>query len=372
MTIMRTRRREADQRHGRVRRGRGLGLLAAMLLAAGLTASPAHAVGSSAGGRLLAVTAHDNGPSAAVQRDYYTLNTNQVKAGLVEVRLHNAGTVPHQVQLLRMHDGITLTSFVQAVAASHGAAVPHLSDATGGSNGVDPGGDQTTFVNLRAGTYIALCFLSDNGHGAPHFAHGMLSPFTVKGQGDSAHPPGHVFGDIDAFSFGYRMPAVVDGHGFYRFANTAAHDTHELAILRLAPQKTAADYLAWIKHGGQGRPPIVGTGGGAGALAPGLHSWVQLNLAAGQYVAVCFVPDEEGSHPPHAALGMVQGFSVPRGGATLPFTGPSFPLMWAVLAASALLSAGSALLRVAPSLHEQPRLPRPARGPQEAAPCLKR
>ncbi len=111
MTIMPTRRRDADQRHGRVRRGRGVGLLAAMLLAAGLTASPAHAVGSSAGGRLLDVTAHDNGPSGP-QRDFYTLNTNQVKAGLVEVRLHNAGTVPHQVQLLRLHDGVTLTSFV--------------------------------------------------------------------------------------------------------------------------------------------------------------------------------------------------------------------------------------------------------------------
>ncbi len=107
MTIMRTRRRDADQRHGWVWRGRGVGLLAVMLLAAGLTAAPAHAVGSSAGGRLLAVTAHDNGPSAAVQRDYYTLNTNQVKAGLVEVRLHNAGTVPHQVQLLRLFHGVT-------------------------------------------------------------------------------------------------------------------------------------------------------------------------------------------------------------------------------------------------------------------------
>ncbi len=50
MTIMRTGRRDADQLRGWVRRGRGLGLLAAMLLAAGLTASPAHAAGSSAGG----------------------------------------------------------------------------------------------------------------------------------------------------------------------------------------------------------------------------------------------------------------------------------------------------------------------------------
>lgn len=45
-------------------------------------------------------------------------------------------------------------------------------------------------------------------------------------------------------------------------------------------------------------------------------------------------------------------------GGVLPFTGLSFSLMWAVLAAFALLSAGGALLRVAPSLHSQPAAPR--------------
>ena len=301
--------RRGDALHRWVRRGRPLTLLAAMLLAAGLTASPAHAAGSTNGGRLLDVTAHDNGPGATVQHDFYTLNTDHLKAGLVEVRLHNAGTVAHQVQLLRLHDGVALGDFLGTVAATHGGAVLQLSDATGGSNAIDPGGYQATFVNLRAGNYVALCFLSDGGDGAPHFAHGMLSPFTVEGEGDSAHPPGHVLGSINAFSFGYHMPAVVDGHGLYRFTNTDASDTHELTILRLAPGATAADFLLWIQSGGNGPPPVVASGGGANALAPGLHMWVQLNLAPGNYVAVCFVPDDAGSHPPHAALGMVQGFT---------------------------------------------------------------
>ena len=286
-----------------------MGLLAAMLLAAGLTASPAHAAGSTDGGRLLDVTAHDDGPSAQVQHDFYTLNTNHLKAGLVEVRLHNAGTVPHQVQLLRLHDGVALPDFLGAVAASNGGAVLQLADATGGANAIDPGGYQAAFVNLRAGNYVALCFLTDGGDGAPHFAHGMLSPFTVEGQGNSAHPPGHVLGAINAFSFGYQMPAVVDGHGLYRFTNTDGTDTHELTILRLAPGKTAGDFLNWIQTGGNGPPPVVASAGGANALAPGLHMWVQLNLAPGNYVAVCFVPDDAGSHPPHAALGMVHGFT---------------------------------------------------------------
>ena len=42
------------------------------------------------------------------------------------------------------------------------------------------------------------------------------------------------------------------------------------------------------------------------------------------------------------------------GGAALPFTGLSFSLLWLLLAAFALMSAGGALLRVAPSLHRAP------------------
>ena len=49
------------------------------------------------------------------------------------------------------------------------------------------------------------------------------------------------------------------------------------------------------------------------------------------------------------------------GGAALPFTGLSFSLLWAVLAAFALLSAGGALLRVAPSVHARPQQARHAR-----------
>jgi hypothetical protein len=311
-----------DRRHGWLRRGRAVGLLAASLLAVGLTAAPAHAEQSDNSdhsdhsehsdrdGRLLDVTAKDNGLAGQAQQDTYKLNTDQLSSGIVEVRLHNHGTVEHQVQLLRLHDGITLAGFTQAVAATQGGAVLQLADATGGSNGIDPGGYQQTFVRLRPGNYVALCFLAGGGDGAPHFAHGMLAPFTVVQAEDdeSGHVRGHVLGDIDAFSFGFHMPAVVNGHGLYRFTNTAAVDTHELAILRLAPQKTAADFLTWISNG-VGASPTIGANGGGGALAPGLRSWVRLRLAPGDYVAVCFVPDDEGTHPPHAILGMVQGFT---------------------------------------------------------------
>jgi hypothetical protein len=307
MTSMRTHLRYADGLHGWVRCGRLVGLFAALLLGAGLTAAPAGAVGSSDGGRLLDVTAHDGGLTAA-PHDFYAPFNTQLKAGLVEVHLHNAGSVTHQVQLMRLHDGVTTAAYVLALVASQGGAALQLADASGGSNAVDPGGDQTTFVNLAAGDYVAMCFLSDGGDGAPHFAHGMLAPFTVEGQGTSAHPPARSLGSVGAYNFNYNMPAVVDGHGLYGFTNTSTTDTHELTIMRLAANSSAQSFLTWIR-GGTGQPPVVSSNGGAGALAPGRTAYVQFELPPGNYVAVCFVPDDESPHPPHAVLGMVHGFS---------------------------------------------------------------
>src|SRR5664280_2466780 len=50
--------------------------------------------------------------------------------------------------------------------------------------------------------------------------------------------------------------------------------------------------------------------GRGGAVAPHGVDWVRLNLAPGDYIAVCLVPDAEAQGAPHAALGMVRGFSV--------------------------------------------------------------
>jgi hypothetical protein len=253
---------------------------------------------------VLDITAQDNGST-----DSFALSTDHLQAGLVQLRLHNTGTVAHQAQLLRLHDGVGPAAFLQAVLATQGGAVLALADAAGGATSVDPGGSQVTWQPLSAGSYVVMCFQDGGDDGAPHFALGMFAAFTVSGAGTSAHPPGHVLGDIDAFSFGFRMPAVVDGHGLYRFTNTATADTHEAAILKLAPGKTAADVLAWIDAGLTGPPPVTGDLGGSGAVAPGGHTWVRLALAPGDYVMVCFVPDDEPPHLPHAALGMVQGFT---------------------------------------------------------------
>ena len=105
----------------------------------------------------------------------------------------------------------------------------------------------------------------------------------------------------------------MDGHGVYRFKfkNLSDTDSHELTIERLAPGKTADDFLNVISGKVAGNPnDIAAPAGGGGAVAPHGVDWVRLNLVLGDYIAVCFVPDAEAQGAPHAALGMVKGFSV--------------------------------------------------------------
>jgi len=282
---------------------------ATVVAAAALTAAPAtsavaddgHDHGDRRGTHALDVTAV-NTPNPQ-----YKLSTTKLRAGLETIRLHNKGNEPHQVQLLRLHDDKTFRDLSTVLANPKGDALS-VADATGGSNTILPGSEQTTYVNLRAGHYVALCFVSDADTNVPHFAEGMIAQFKVTGPRTRQRPDAE--GTISAFSFGFHIPAHVDGDGVYRFRNISDTDTHELTIMKLAPGKTAADFLHVITSGNGDPGTIAAPAGGAGAVAPHGVDWVRLNLAPGNYVAVCFVPDPEANGAPHAALGMVQGFIV--------------------------------------------------------------
>ncbi|HKH29134.1 MAG TPA: hypothetical protein VKA61_12485, partial [Sphingomicrobium sp.] len=54
----------------------------------------------------------------------------------------------------------------------------------------------------------------------------------------------------------------------------------------------------------------VSNAGGIQAMDPGLTGWMLLDLEPGEYLAVCMVPSPPNEQAPHAALGMLQGFTV--------------------------------------------------------------
>ena len=68
------------------------------------------------------------------------------------------------------------------------------------------------------------------------------------------------------------------------------------------------DYLAWLKGGEVGQPPVDPIGG-LGDLAPGREIWLALALPPGRYFILCQVP-ASGYGRPHYEHDMVLEFTV--------------------------------------------------------------
>lgn len=107
-------------------------------------------------------------------------------AGAVTIRFTNDGTEPHEANIFRL-EGLTfdqLTAFVAAEVAA-GEFPPGLPSAddrfapVGGIQAVLPGVSQTGTFDLKPGTYVLICFVS-NPEGVPHFGLGMARELTVE------------------------------------------------------------------------------------------------------------------------------------------------------------------------------------------------
>ena len=87
----------------------------------------------------------------------------------------------------------------------------------------------------------------------------------------------------------------------------AADQPHEVVIARLAPGKTVSDLLDWTKRFDG---PLPGEpAGGTTSLAPGAVNFFTADFAPGNYVMLCFVPDESDGRP-HLAHGMLSEFRI--------------------------------------------------------------
>jgi hypothetical protein len=237
----------------------------------------------------------------------YELSTNTVKSGLVTTTLWNTGHQPHQAQIAKFKSGMGVRDFAKALKNPNPNAILGVFDRfVGGPNVVAPGHSQTTIQNLSSGNYLVLCFVPDPKTHMPHFAMGMYAPFRVVGAKHS--------GSVDASQKVYAVdemrflvPQELQSGSVVRFENHAAIDVHEFSIGRLHDGKTARDVQKWAAA--PNGPPPFDDAGGAGALSPGGREWFTLDLAPGNYVAFCLVPDEK-TGVPHAATGMVKAFTV--------------------------------------------------------------
>lgn len=229
----------------------------------------------------------------------------QVNAGLISVRLENNGQELHQAQLTRLQDGKTMADLQAALAQGEEAAMALL-EFVGGPSVLDPGKSQEVVLDLKAGNYVLLCFIS-SADGVPHLAKGMVKPIQVVAAGQSGAQAPQANLSVVLKDFGFEMPAEVKaGKQTWEIKN-AGPQLHEMVIFKLAPGKTMDDVGAFFQSPA-GPPPFEAVGG-MQALSVGRSAWLVLDLQPGNYIALCNVPDPA-SGKAHSELGMIMPFTV--------------------------------------------------------------
>jgi len=238
--------------------------------------------------------------------DYKFDAPDQIPAGMVTVRLLNRGPSPHHVQLLRLGEGKTPADFQ---AAMQKGQLPPWALPAGGPNPSAVGGTSEVRLPLEAGEYMMVCFIPDTA-GVPHAAHGMVRPLRVTpAVAATAAASADTAADLQVtlVDYDFKLSGPISpGRHLIRVTNTA-QQPHEVVFVRLEPNKSPQDFAKWGEH--QVGPAPGTMHGGVSGIMPGTVAYVPVDLPAGDYALLCFIPDGKDGKP-HYVHGMAKRLKV--------------------------------------------------------------
>ena len=111
-----------------------------------------------------------------VLNDYVFNFDKPLTAGRHTIKVTNPAAQDHEIQLIQLHSGKTLSDMQQWIAKMSG---PAPGRAVGGIASMKPGTTNYFDVDLTPGEYVAICVVPDKRDGKPHFEHGMVTQFKV-------------------------------------------------------------------------------------------------------------------------------------------------------------------------------------------------
>ena len=236
----------------------------------------------------------------------FAVSEGTLAPGTNSITFRNDGQQVHHLQLVQLLEGKTVDDLTAVLPTAETEGFPTWMHFAGGVGQVAPGGSGTIVADIAEGNYVFLCFVPDTD-GAPHFAKGMIAALSTEGEASTAAIPDAAV-TIKAIDYGFEAPASVKaGENVVIELDNAGSELHEVNVVKLAEGATVETFLAGLTPGATEPPPGIPVGGLQGIL-PGASQRGTLNLEAGNYLLICYIPNAEGA--PHFALGMAQPLEV--------------------------------------------------------------
>lgn len=238
-----------------------------------------------------------------VARDFVFDSIPDIPAGIVELRLHNEGTMLHHAAILRLTAGKTVDDLIAAL--KNPGPPPRWAVPAPGPNAPVPGEYANVTTRLTQGNYVVLCFVDIGG--APHFTKGMFRGFRVVPSKNHALEPKTDL-TLTTFDYGFKWSKpLTAGHHTVRVQNNGPQE-HEVELVQLPPGKKIEDMLAWIGGDMKSPPPGKAMAGIVGIL-PGHHASFDVTIVPGDWGLICFLPDMKDGKP-HFMHGMATQVAV--------------------------------------------------------------
>lgn len=244
-----------------------------------------------------------------------------IPAGLTRLTLKNDSVIDHHAMFMRLNDDAELADLEAALTQPDLGPIFAVSQSLGGPD-VGAGLQATVIADLPAGQYMVICVIPE-ADGIPHYMMGMQAPLEVTEATEALAAP-VADATVELVDFAFEMPAMKIAAGPQIWAApNVGEQVHEMVIMRQAPGVTFAQVQEMLSAppatpaaGAEASPMAAMSGpppfaliGGVAPMSPGFTNWAVLDLEAGDYFAICFVPDPA-SGAPHFALGMLMPFTV--------------------------------------------------------------
>jgi hypothetical protein len=216
---------------------------------------------------------------------------DSVKGGVVEFTSSVPGE--HSAQLVRAEDGHTAAEALRAGAAwgEKGRPLPGWALVAGGTGDVKQGESITVTQELAPGSYMVTDLASN--------AKAEFEVTEGSGEGELAHDGG----TITATEYAFESDRLQAGRNRVLLDN-AGEEPHLIAAIGIKQGRTFEEAKRFFRTE-KGPPPIDESRAFSTAVVEGgVKQAVELDLEAGRYVLICFVPDRKGG-PPHVAKGMI-------------------------------------------------------------------
>lgn len=302
-------------------KGAGAASLAALVAYGGVGPAAAQDATPSAG---------DYPSIAFTAKDYEFVGLPEsVESGLTRLAM-TVEDEDHHAMFVKLNDGVTADDFAAALQGPDLGAMLSLAISLGGPGSVSPGETATVILDLTVGRYMVICIIPDEETGMSHAAMGMVWPLEVK-EGSSATAEPTFQGEIALADFHFDgIPSELPAGDHVWKVTNVGEQLHELVIYKQAPgvpyavvesiflappaaspeatPVTASEATPAGSPEAAGPPPFTAITGVA-PMNPGQVNYVETTLDAGDYFAICFIPDPA-TGAPHFALGMLMPFTV--------------------------------------------------------------